>query len=69
VRYNWDWGIFTQMAADGSGTWLHYLLVGLLWTLATALAAWVLALSIGSGSRHAAHAAHPLGGSPRQRVR
>jgi glutamate/aspartate transport system permease protein len=48
VRYNWDWGIFTQMAADGSGTWLHYLLVGLLWTLATALAAWVLALSIGS---------------------
>src|SRR3954469_7535589 len=36
------------MAADGSGTWLHYLLVGLLWTLATALAAWVLALSIGS---------------------
>ena len=48
MRYNWDWGIFTQMAADGSGTWLHYLLVGLLWTLATALAAWVLALSIGS---------------------
>jgi len=48
VRYNWDWGIFTQIAADGSGTWLHYLLVGLLWTLATALAAWVLALSIGS---------------------
>ena len=48
MRYNWDWGIFTQIAADGSGTWLHYLLVGLLWTLATALAAWVLALSIGS---------------------
>src|SRR6187455_2057444 len=48
MKYDWQWSIFTQMAADGSGTWLHYLFVGLLWSLATALAAWVLALSIGS---------------------
>jgi glutamate/aspartate transport system permease protein len=48
VKYDWQWSIFIQTAADGSGTWLHYLLVGLVWTLVTALAAWVLALSIGS---------------------
>jgi glutamate/aspartate transport system permease protein len=48
VKYDWQWRIFTQAAADGSGSWLHYLLVGLGWTLLTALAAWVLALSIGS---------------------
>ena len=48
MKYDWQWTIFVQTAADGSGTWLHYLLVGLLWSLATALAAWVLALSVGS---------------------
>lgn len=48
MKYDWQWSVFVQMAADGSGTWLHYLFIGLLWSLATALAAWVLALSIGS---------------------
>ena len=48
MKYDWQWSIFFQTAADGSGTWLHYLFVGLLWSLATALAAWVLALSVGS---------------------
>lgn len=48
MRYNWNWGIFFQPAADGSGTWLNYLLVGVVWTLGTALAAWVIALAIGS---------------------
>jgi len=48
VKYDWQWSIFTQAAADGSGSWLHYLVAGLGWTLVTALAAWVLALSIGS---------------------
>jgi glutamate/aspartate transport system permease protein len=48
VKYDWQWSVFFQPAADGSGTWLHYLVVGLGWSLATALAAWVLALSIGS---------------------
>src|SRR5688572_27052936 len=48
MMYEWQWGVFLQTAADGSGTWLHYLVVGLVWSLATALAAWVLALSIGS---------------------
>jgi len=48
VLYNWQWSVLFQPAADGSGTWLHYLGVGLVWTLATALAAWILALAIGS---------------------
>jgi len=48
VKYNWDWSIYFQPAADASGTWVHYLVIGLGWTLATALAAWVIALLIGS---------------------
>ena len=48
MRYHWNWGVFWQPAADGSGTWLHYLLVGIGWTLATALAAWIIALGVGS---------------------
>ncbi|MDB5925661.1 MAG: amino acid transporter permease [Betaproteobacteria bacterium] len=48
MKYDWQWSVFLQMASDGSGTWLHYLFVGLLWTLATALAAWVIALTIGA---------------------
>jgi glutamate/aspartate transport system permease protein len=48
VGYNWNWGILLQQEPGGSGTWLHYLLVGLEWSLATALAAWVIALVVGS---------------------
>ena len=47
MKYDWQWSIYLQPAADGSGPWLEYLLVGLVWTLATALAAWVIALGIG----------------------
>jgi glutamate/aspartate transport system permease protein len=32
----------------GTGSYLHYLIVGLGWTLATALAAWIIALAIGA---------------------
>jgi glutamate/aspartate transport system permease protein len=48
LRYNWNWGILFQQEPGGSGTYLHYLLVGLEWTLATALAAWIIALLIGA---------------------
>jgi glutamate/aspartate transport system permease protein len=48
VKYNWDWSIYFQTASDGSGTWLNYLVVGLVWTLGTALAAWAIALVIGA---------------------
>src|ERR671939_521806 len=48
MNYNWNWKILLEMEPGGTGTYLEYLLVGLLWTLATALAAWVLALAIGA---------------------
>jgi len=48
VKYNWNWGILLSPEPGGTGTYLHYLVVGLGWTLATALAAWVIALVIGS---------------------
>ena len=48
MKYDWQWSIFSQMAADGTGTWLQYLLGGLVWSLCTALAAWVIALTVGS---------------------
>jgi glutamate/aspartate transport system permease protein len=46
--YKWNWGILLQPEPGATGTYLHYLIVGLGWTLATALVAWVLALAIGS---------------------
>ncbi len=48
MNYDWRWSVLLQPAADGSGTWLEYLIVGLGWTLATAMAAWVIALTLGS---------------------
>jgi len=48
VNYNWHWQVLLETEPGGSGTYLHYLLVGLGWTLATALAAWVIALAIGA---------------------
>ena len=48
MRYHWDWAILFAQEPGGTGTWLHYLLVGLVWTLVTALAAWVIALAIGA---------------------
>ena len=48
MNYNWDWGVFLAAEPGGTGTYLKYLVVGLGWTLATALAAWVIALAIGS---------------------
>jgi glutamate/aspartate transport system permease protein len=48
VNYNWHWKVLFELEPGGTGSYLHYLLVGLAWTLATALAAWVLALAIGA---------------------
>ena len=48
MNYNWDWAVFLAPEPGGTGTYLKYLVVGLGWTLATALAAWVIALAIGS---------------------
>jgi len=48
LNYNWHWKVLLETEPGGTGTYLHYLIVGLGWTLATALAAWVIALAIGS---------------------
>jgi len=48
MNYNWQWSIFVAAEPGGTGTYLKYLVVGLGWTLATALAAWAIALAIGS---------------------
>ncbi len=48
MNYNWHWKVLFELEPGGTGSYLHYLLVGLAWTLATALAAWVLALAIGA---------------------
>jgi glutamate/aspartate transport system permease protein len=48
VNYHWSWAIYLQPEPGGTGTYLHYLVVGLGWTLATALAAWVIALAVGA---------------------
>jgi glutamate/aspartate transport system permease protein len=48
VNYNWHWRVLLETEPGGTGTYLHYLIVGLGWTLVTALAAWVIALIIGA---------------------
>jgi glutamate/aspartate transport system permease protein len=47
MNYHWNWRIFWEMAPDGVGTYLDTLWSGLMWTLATALTAWVMALVLG----------------------
>ena len=48
MNYHWNWKIFWDLTPEGTGTYLHTLLVGLGWTLATALSAWIIALLLGS---------------------
>jgi glutamate/aspartate transport system permease protein len=48
VNYNWNWSIFFQPAPDGTGAYWWWLVTGIGWTLATALSAWVIALTLGS---------------------
>ncbi len=48
MGYSWHWAVLLEPEPGGTGTYLHYLLVGLGWTLATALAAWVIALAVGA---------------------
>jgi glutamate/aspartate transport system permease protein len=48
MNYHWNWGIFFEASPDGTGTYLYSLYLGLRWTLATAMCAWVLALVLGT---------------------
>lgn len=47
MNYRWKWDIFLQASPEGQGTYFDMLIVGLGWTVATALAAWILALVLG----------------------
>ncbi|MFZ3248498.1 MAG: amino acid ABC transporter permease, partial [Pseudolabrys sp.] len=48
MSYNWNWGIFFQLSPDGTYTYTQLLLFGAGWTMATALLAWAIALSVGA---------------------
>jgi glutamate/aspartate transport system permease protein len=48
VKYYWNWTIFWEPSPDGQGTYFQTLILGLNWTLATALSAWLIALILGS---------------------
>ena len=48
MGYNWNWGILLATEPGGTGTFIRYLVVGLGWSIATALCAWVIALVVGS---------------------
>ena len=48
MKYYWNWGIFWQPAPDGAAIYLWWLISGLGWTVATALLAWVIALTFGA---------------------
>jgi len=47
--YNWNWLVFFDEVATGGEKYYQWILSGLLWTIATSLAAWVIALILGVG--------------------
>jgi glutamate/aspartate transport system permease protein len=47
MNYHWNWKIFWEASPEGAGSYLSTLVSGLGWTMATALAAWVMALTLG----------------------
>ena len=65
MNYNWNWGIFWEMSADGRDTWFMTLIMGLGWTMATAFCAGIIALLLGSIHRRHPHDAEQVGGSTR----
>ena len=48
MNYHWNWRIFWEASPDGVGTYMDTLWSGLIWTLATAMLAWVMALALGA---------------------
>jgi len=48
MSYHWNWRIFLEVSPDGTHTYWQLLLFGTGWTLATALLAWIIALTMGS---------------------
>jgi glutamate/aspartate transport system permease protein len=45
--YNWNWLVFFDEVATGGEKYYQWILSGLLWTISTSLAAWVIALILG----------------------
>jgi len=48
MGYHWNWKVLFAPEPGGTGTFLHYLVVGLEWSLACALCAWVITLVVGA---------------------
>jgi len=48
MNYNWDWGVFFKSTGVGSETYLDWFISGLGWTIAIAVVAWIIALTLGS---------------------
>lgn len=47
MNYNWDWAVFFRQTVLADGTYLDWLVRGTLWTIATSLSAWAIALVAG----------------------
>jgi glutamate/aspartate transport system permease protein len=48
MNYHWNWRIFWEASPDGVGTYMDTLWSGLVWTLSTAMLAWIMALLLGA---------------------
>jgi glutamate/aspartate transport system permease protein len=48
MNYNWDWSVFFKSTGIGSEIYLDWFVTGLGWTIAIALAGWLIALLLGS---------------------
>jgi glutamate/aspartate transport system permease protein len=48
VGYSWNWAVFLSPTGAGDTTYLGWLLQGLQWTLLLSLAAWAVALTLGT---------------------
>lgn len=48
MSYSWNWQVFLQPSATGEGTYFSWLIDGLQWTVMLSLAAWLIALVVGS---------------------
>ena len=48
MNYNWDWGVFFKSTGVGSEIYFDWYLTGLGWTIAIAIVAWIIALTLGS---------------------
>ncbi|KIZ41971.1 MULTISPECIES: amino acid ABC transporter permease [Rhodopseudomonas] len=59
MSYHWNWWIFFEPSLDGTHTWLETMFWGLGWTIATSVAAFAIALVLGSLVGVARHA--PVG--------